>query len=218
MDPQDLITDYHPFIVGLGGTNRPNSTSEKAARQVLKHAEEVGARIEMLAGPNLIFPMYDPMEKDRHPDAVHMVETLRKADGIVLSSPSYHGTISGLLKNALDYTEDMRNDKKVYFGGRVVGCIGCGAGWQGAASTVETLRSIAHALRGVPTSIGGLINTAEPVFDEEGNCLDSRTDEVLKIMAVQMVKLARMRYFARAVDPDWEHWVKTDEQIPVLYR
>ncbi len=218
MDATDLISECHPFVVGLGGTCKPNSTSEKAARLVLKHAEDAGARTEMLAGPDLIFPMYDPSVKERHPNAVRMVETLRKADGIVLSSPSYHGTISGLLKNALDYAEDMRRDKKVYFGGRVVGCIGCAAGWQGASSTVETLRSIAHALRGIPTSIGGLINTTEPAFDAEGNCIDSRTDEVLGIMAVQMVKFARMRYLARAVDPDWEHWVQTDEQIPVLYR
>ncbi|MBY6114884.1 NAD(P)H-dependent oxidoreductase [Mameliella alba] len=218
MTPKDIIDGYRPFIVGLGGTQRPNSTSEKAARLTLKHAEKAGAKVEMLAGPDLIFPMYDPAVTERTENAVHMIETLRKADGIVLSSPSYHGSISGLLKNALDYTEDMRSDKKVYFGGRVVGCIGCGAGWQGAASTVETLRSIAHALRGVPTSIGGLINTAEPVFDGDGNCIDPRTDEVLRIMAIQMVKLARMRYVARAADPDWEHWVKTDERIPVLYR
>lgn len=218
MNPQDVISDYSPFIVGLGGTNRPNSTSERAARLVLKHAKDAGAEVEMLAGPDLILPMYDPSVKERPENAVHMIETLRKADGIVLSSPSYHGTISGLLKNALDYTEDMREDKKVYFGGRAVGCIGCGAGWQGAASTVETLRAIAHALRGIPTSIAGTINTAEPIFDKDGNCLDERTNEVLRIMAVQIVKLARMRYFARAVDPDWKHWVKTDEQIPVIYR
>lgn len=211
------IPDYKPVIVGLGGTTRHNSTSEKAARTVLKHAKELGADTVMLAGPDLVMPMYDPAVEERTDKAQRMVEELRRSDGVVLSSPGYHGTISGLLKNALDYTEDMRGDKKVYLGGRAVGCVGCAAGWQAAAATVATLRMIAHALRAWPTSIAATLNTSTPLFDQDGNCTDERTDAVLRIIAEQLIKFARMRYLARAADPEWDLWVKTDETIPVLY-
>ncbi len=57
-----------------------------------------------------------------------VVEALRNARGVILSSPSYHGLISGHIKNALDYTEDLRNDRKPYLAGRVVGVEGHAVG------------------------------------------------------------------------------------------
>ena len=38
----------------------------------------------------------------------------RWADGLLVASPGYHGGISGMMKNALDYVEDLRADERVY--------------------------------------------------------------------------------------------------------
>ena len=64
-----------------------------------------------------------------------------RADGILLGSPGYHGGVSGLVKNALDYTEDMRGDERPYFDGRPVGAVATGAGWQGAVTTLTAMRA-----------------------------------------------------------------------------
>jgi multimeric flavodoxin WrbA len=40
---------------------------------------------------------------------------LRRAHGIIVASPGYHGSMSGLVKNALDYAEDMRDDDDALF-------------------------------------------------------------------------------------------------------
>lgn len=76
------------------------------------------------------------------------ISSSRRADEIIIGSVGYHGSISGLIKNALDYAEDMAGDEWPYFHGRPVVAIATGAGWQGAVMTLTALRSIVHALRG----------------------------------------------------------------------
>lgn len=64
---------------------------------------------------------------------------------------AHHGSVSGLIKNALDYIEDTTKEERVYLEGRTVGCIACAYGWQATGSTLNALRTIVHALRGWPT-------------------------------------------------------------------
>jgi FMN reductase len=89
-----------------------------------------------------------------------LVDALRRADGVIIASPGYHGSVSGLVKNALDYVEDLREDDNPYLSGRAVGCVTTAYGWQAAVTTLQTLRSIVHALRGWPTPLGAAINSA----------------------------------------------------------
>ncbi|MUL46093.1 NAD(P)H-dependent oxidoreductase [Mycobacterium sp. CBMA293] len=149
-----------PYIVGLGGTLRPNSSTESALRIALQEAQSAGAQTELFGGSDLArLPMYDP-ESDNVDEAVRLVEALRRADGVIIASPGYHGSVSGLVKNALDYLEDLRDDDSPYLSGRAVGCVTTAYGWQAAVTTLQTLRSIVHALRGWPTPLGAAINSA----------------------------------------------------------
>src|SRR3546814_16888896 len=74
--------------------------------------------------------------------------------------------VSGLIKNALDYVQDMAKDERVYFEGRAVGLIAVAAGWQATGTTLATLRSITHALRGWPTPMAVAVNSMMPILDE----------------------------------------------------
>ena len=56
--------------------------------------------------------------------AHRLIELLREADGVVLVSPGYHGSLSGLVKNALDYVQDLSGDQPPFLDGRAVGCVG----------------------------------------------------------------------------------------------
>jgi FMN reductase len=188
-----------PLIVGIGGTHRPNSSSELAARYALQVAARAGARVHMFDGPSLSFPLYTPSVAARDERAASFVQALRKADGIILAAPAYHGGISGLIKNALDYTEDMSGDERVYFDQRAVGTIACAGGWQAAGATLSALRSVVHALRGWNTPLGVTINTADRVFNGEA-CLDADVDRNLNIMAHQVVRFATSMASFRAND------------------
>lgn len=192
---------FAPRIVAVGGTLRTGSSTERALRIVLAAAERAGAQVQMISGPDLDMPLFAPEKRERHANAARLIEALRGADGIVLGSPSYHGSISGVVKNALDYTEDMRGDPAPYFHQRAVASVGTGGGYQGAVAALNALRGIVHALRGWNSPLGVAINTAEPVFDAEGRCLDPKLQAQLEAQGEELVAFARRRLPVDAASP-----------------
>lgn len=180
-----------PYIVAVGGTLRANSSTERAMRFVLDAAQRSGARTKLISGSALQLPLYQPDNPERSDAARELVAELALADGIILGSPGYHGSISGLVKNALDYAEDLRSDKRPYFSGRAVGCIATAGGWPGAVNTLGALREIVHALRGWPTPLGAAINSTDHVFDEEGGCQVPRIAQMLESIAGEVIDFAR---------------------------
>src|SRR5690349_10113449 len=96
-----------PLIVGLGGTIRANSSSERALAISLHAAEIAGARTMLIGGAKLAVPFYKPDNAGSSAEAAHLVDALRRCDGVIISAAAYHGAISGLLKNAIDYAEDL---------------------------------------------------------------------------------------------------------------
>ncbi|HEY1147602.1 MAG TPA: NAD(P)H-dependent oxidoreductase [Pseudoduganella sp.] len=178
-----------PFIVGIGGTTRPGSSTESALRAALKHAEELGARTQLFGGEALAaLEGYSPEVRERSEGQQAIVDAVRQADAVIFASPGYHGGVSGLVKNAIDLLEDLRADERVYLDGMPVGCIVTAAGWQGCNTTLAALRSIVHALRGWPTPLGVTLNTAgTKLFGSDGQCLDDQVSSSLKLLAEQVV-------------------------------
>lgn len=179
-----------PYIVGLGGTLRKGSSTEKALLFSLRTIGEQGADTLLLSGADLDLPAYAPDIGVINQAAKRIVTEIRRADGLILGTPGYHGGISGLVKNVLDYTEELKGDVRPYLDGRAVGCIVTAAGEQGAVTTLNALRSVVHALRGWPTPLGAAIVTANPVFDIAGNCLSPRVEMQLKIVAQQVLEFS----------------------------
>ncbi|PKP90332.1 MAG: FMN reductase [Alphaproteobacteria bacterium HGW-Alphaproteobacteria-16] len=153
------MTHPAPYILGIGGTTRAGSSSERILRAALARIEARGMATQCIAGPDLVLPIYDAADASRSQAATNLVSAMRGSAGIVIASPGYHGTVSGLVKNALDYAEDLANDPQPYFDGKPIGCIACAYGWQATSSTLTTLRTIAHALRGWPTPLGIAVNS-----------------------------------------------------------
>jgi NADPH-dependent FMN reductase len=101
-----------PLVVGLGGTEREGSVTEACVREALHAAERGGARVELFGAGALDLPMFKPTVSRREERVVSLVEAIRECDGLVLGSPGYHGDLSGLVKNALDYLEDLHDDPR----------------------------------------------------------------------------------------------------------
>lgn len=180
-----------PFIVGIGGTLRAQSSSARALNYCLDRAKSRGARVSLYTGEDLKAPLYEPGMALDGTNMAPVIEALRTADGVILASPGYHGSISGALKNVLDYTEEMAKDARPYFDGRAVGCVVSAAGWQGGASTLAALRAIVHALRGWPTPLGVVLNSAEPLFDADGRFLSTDIARNLDVMTDQVIEFAQ---------------------------
>ena len=152
-----------PLIIGIGGTTRNGSSSERLLHQALSIAQAAGADTRAFSGERLLFPLYGTAKLGAAES--EFIEALRRSDGIVIASPGYHGSLSGLVKNALDYVEELRGDARPYLEGRAVGLIAAAAGWQAGGSTLQHLRSIVHALRGWPTPLGVVVNSSDQGHD-----------------------------------------------------
>jgi FMN reductase len=178
-------------IVGIGGTSKADSSTEKALAACLAVAQRLGADVQLIPGTALAcLPLYSPEETARTPEQQRFVATVRDADGLILATPAYHAGMSGLMKNAIDLLEDLRDEPRPYLDGRAVGCIVTAYGWQGAGTTLTSVRTIVHALRGWPTPLGVTLNTAIPLFDPSGSCLDERIQTQFKLLAQQVVSFA----------------------------
>lgn len=179
-------------IVGLGGTYRPQSSTEAALRIALQAAQALGAQVLLLGADALDLPMYRPGASTEPASSKisRLIEEVRLADGLIIASPGYHGSISGLVKNALDYLEELRDDTRPYLDGRAVGCIATGMGWQATGSTLASLRSVVHALRGWPTPLGVGVNTSETTFSADGACSHPAVQAQLALVGQQVAHFA----------------------------
>jgi FMN reductase len=186
---------YSPLIVGLGGTTRATSTSEKTLIKALEAAERAGARTRHLSGVFLAqLPIYDPATANDSPEMQQMLDAVRGADGVIIATPGYHGSISGLMKNALDGLEGLRTDARPYLEGRAVGCIVTADGWQACGTALAAVRTIVHALRGWPTPLGVTFNpSAGALYREDGAFAEARDAQQIDMLAQQVVDFARMK-------------------------
>lgn len=187
-----------PLIVGLGGTTRAGSTSERALTVALAHARTLGCETLAFGSAQMPTEPYDPSRPDRSPAARALVDALRRADGVLIVSPAYHGGVSGLVKNAVDFTEDLRHDERIYLQGRAVGCIVCAEGPQAMGSTLASLRAIVHSLRGWPTPLGAALNSSTRPFGAEGQPADPAALKACEMVTEEVVAFARMM---RAAQP-----------------
>lgn len=182
-----------PLIFAVGGSHRPDASTDKALRVATVAAQQAGAEIEFMAGSQLQFPIYGSTDPHLIPSLQQFLKLYQRCDGLLLASPGYHGSISGLLKNALDYTDILREKGKPYLDGKAVGCIVCAYGWQATGTTLIAMRNIVHALRGWPTPLGVAINSSLPFVDDQGACFDKGIQSQLETVAEQVVTFARMQ-------------------------
>nr|WP_295668560.1 NADPH-dependent FMN reductase [Sphingomonas sp.] len=181
-----------PLVVGIGGTIGGMSSTERALKIALDAAGREGFRTRMFGGIEMgRLPLYDPKAPTRTPDEQDFVETVRKASALIIASPGYHGSISGVVKNALDLLEETARDaSRPYLADMPVGLICTAYGWQATGSTIAALRSIVHALRGWPTPFAAAINTQITKFDDEGGANDPSVVDQLCMVGKQVARFA----------------------------
>ena len=182
------------LIVGIGGTARPNSTSERAVLETLRKARELGAETRFFDGAFVSgLPLYVPERKERTDPERDFIAAMRRCHGVIVGTPGYHGSLSGPIKNILDLLEDTARDEHPDLDGRAFGCVVTAYGWQACGTTLVALRMIAHALRAWPTPFGAALNASTPLFETDGTCIDEKIAQQLAVVATQVVEFAQHR-------------------------
>ena len=148
-------------VVGLCGSLRSGSYTRMALQAALARAAEGGAKTRLLDLRDYKLVFADGA-KEYPPDVPRLRQDVKEAHGIILGTPEYHSSFSGVLKNALDL---MGFDE---FEGKLVGLVGVSGGKMGAFDAMQHLRGICRAIHAwvIPEQAG--VPEAWRVFDGDG--------------------------------------------------
>jgi FMN reductase len=176
-------------IVGLGGSLARDSRSRAAAQVALEGAANSGARTQLLDLRELHLPMFSP--EDEPTQAVdELIETCHAADGMLWSSPLYQGTISGALKNALDWLRLLQDREPPFLHDQVVGLISAAGGTQGLQA-INTMEFATRALRAWAVPYAVPVASAARVFDPSGKIQDRSVESQLTMLGGEVVRVAQ---------------------------
>ena len=173
-------------VVGICGSIRIGSYTRMALMLALRGAEEGGAKSDLIDLNDYQLPFCDGNEDESgYPeDVFRLRKTVRRAQGIILATPEYHGGYSGVLKNALDL---MGFEE---FEGKMLGLVGVSGGRLGAFGAMHSLRDVGRALHAWVIPEQATVPEASQIFDKDGRCNDPRTEKRLKEVGRQVVRFA----------------------------
>lgn len=169
-------------VVGILGSLRTDSYSALALQQAIERVQALGAEAEMLDLKEMKLPFCDGgSEYPDYPDVELLRSKVKAADGLILATPEYHGSVSGVLKNALDLMSfEHLSDK-------VTGLISV-LGGQPNSNALNDLRIIVRWVHGwvIPEQIA--IGQAWQAFDPEGKLKDEKLAQRFDSFAQSLVE------------------------------
>lgn len=155
-------------VLALCGSLRKTSATLKAVRIALEGARRAGADVTLadLAFYELAFCTGSAAVESKGRDFPRLREKVRAAHGLIVATPEYHGSFSGVLKNTLDLhdSDDLQ--------GKVVGLVAVAGGKQGANGALAHLRVVLKALKAwvLPREVS--LADSHKAFAEDGSLLD----------------------------------------------
>jgi FMN reductase len=172
-------------IVGIAGSLRPGSYSHMALELAAQRVQALGAEVEILDLRQMNLPFcHGGDEYSDYPDVKRMQDAVSSADGLILVTPEYHGSVSGVMKNALDL---MSFDQ---LSGKVAGLISI-LGGQSNSNALNDLRIILRWVHGwvIPEQVA--IGQGWKAFNSEGKLLDEKLSQRFDQFAQSLVNNTR---------------------------
>jgi serine/threonine protein kinase len=173
-------------VVGICGSLRDNSHTTHAVRIALEGAKEYRVETQLIELKDYDLCFCDGRDDETtYPDDVFKLRTqVRRAQGIIIGTPEYHGGYSGVLKNALDL---MGFEE---FEGKVIGLVGVSGGSMGAVDALNSLRAIGRALHAWVVPVQGSVPEAWKAFDDDGEPKDPALDKKLRDVGRKVARFA----------------------------
>ena len=172
-------------IVGIAGSLRPNASSYQALAVAIQRVQALGADAQVLDLRQMQLPFCNgDKEYPDYPDVIRLREAVQEADSLILATPEYHGSVSGVLKNALDL---MSFDQ---LSGKVTGLISV-LGGQSNSNALNDLRVIMRWVHGwvIPEQVA--IGQSWKAFDKDGKLLDEQLSQRFDKFAESLVENTR---------------------------
>lgn len=172
-------------IAVILGTSRPGNYTAVVGRLV---ADELGKHADItvdVVDPSAL-TLHPPGLGDGNADAEKLTAIVKRAAGLVLATPEYHGSFSAVLKliiENLGYPSVLR--------GKPVALVGVAAGGIGAIKALEHLRSVCSHVGAIVLPGPVSVANVRGAFDEQGRCIDAQLEERVRNLARGLVNYVR---------------------------
>ena len=163
-------------ILGVGSSLQDKASSTTALSIALNFARKYGAETQLLDLKQNKLPLYDPSENHSNLEIKKIKADVALADALILSTPDYHGSMSGTMKNFLDYFW-------AEFAGKTFGYI-CASHEKGLTA-MDQMRTAVRQCYGWSMPYGVSINDREDFTDGKINPkLELRLDMLARDLVV----------------------------------
>jgi len=182
-------------IIGICGSLRKESKTCIAINTVLAAAEKAGAEIQLIDLREYELIFCDGRDHNDYPeDVMKLRREVKCAHGVILGTPEYHGSYSGVLKNALDL---MGFDE---FEGKMIGLVAISAGALGGNDAFNSLRNVGRSLHAwvVPDQVS--IPYVDGVIAKNGEISDGNVVTRLENLGRQVARFSYLHSSSEAKD------------------
>ncbi|HZL22316.1 MAG TPA: NAD(P)H-dependent oxidoreductase [Nitrososphaeraceae archaeon] len=175
-------------LLGIGSSLRKNSSSNKLLKMVLDKSQRYGANTSIIELSKINFPIFNPNKPNEISEDIKKInEQIINADAFILATPDYHGSMSGGMKNFLDYYW-------YEFSGKIFGYIV--SSHEKGLTVMDHMRTAIRQCYGWSLPYGLSINT-EYDLDEHSNVNNPKLLQRMENMSRDIVtygKLLRMQF------------------------
>jgi chromate reductase, NAD(P)H dehydrogenase (quinone) len=177
-------------ILAICGSLRAGSYNRKLLAVAQNLATEAGAQVEEFDLKVAALPEYNQdIEDQGFPGTVKEFKTaVENTDLLLIATPEYNRSISGALKNAIDWLSRGRNSLE----GKVAAIMGASTGPIGTIMAQFHLRQILANLGVlvIPKPMI-LVRFADKAFNPDGSLVDKKTEELLSTLVANTAGLVK---------------------------
>jgi len=179
-------------ILVFAGSTRTESYNKKLAHVAVKSIEAAGGEATFLDLRDIALPLFDEdlEAASGQPEGSTKLKALMKShDGFFISSPEYNSSISGVLKNAIDWASREVPDEKSLecFAGKVAALVAASPGALGGLRGLVTVRSILGNLQVLMLPDQLAVGKAFDAFNPDGSLKSEQQKKTLDKIASKLV-------------------------------
>lgn len=178
-------------VVAFAGSLRKDSFNAQLAKVAGLAALNAGAEVEVVNLADYDIPLFnEDLEKQQVPVGVAALkQKIAAADALLVASPEYNGSISGVLKNALDWLSRSEADQKPAFRDTTVGLLSTSPGGLGGIRGLAHVRDIFVGMGSLVLSNQLAVGSSYQVF-KEGQISDEGMQARVEQLATELVETA----------------------------
>jgi NAD(P)H-dependent FMN reductase len=187
-----------PRILVVPGSLRTGSFNARLAALAAKELTLLDAEVTRISLEDFPLPIYDADDDIRggpHGNAVRLKQLFRAHQGIFIASPEYNGSVSPLLKNAIDWVSQVRergDPSYAAFRGRIFAIASVSTEFAGGQAGLAALRQILEigcSALVVPEQVA--VPYADQAFDDMGNLTGPGLAAAFRAELARLVDMVR---------------------------